>query len=66
VRELPEDGQDAVADALFAHLAGDHRQFGLSTDQAEDMRRIREDLRGGRSRLASDDEVAALWKKCGL
>jgi hypothetical protein len=66
LRELPEEAQDAAAEALFAHLADDHRQVGLSSSQIEDVHRIQRDLREGRSRTASDDEMAALWKKCGL
>jgi len=66
VRELPEVDQDAAADALFAHLAGDHRRFGLTAEQIEDVKRIQQDLRDGRARLASDADMAALWSKCGL
>ena len=66
VRELPDGDQDDLAVALFAHLAGDHRQFGLAVEQGKDVTRVRDDLRDGRSRLASDDEMTALWKKCGL
>ena len=65
-RELSEQDQDAIADALFAHLAGDARPVGLTPDQIADVKRIREDLRAGRTRLATDEETAALWKKCGL
>ena len=65
-RELSEDEQDTIADALFAHLAGDDQRYRLSAKQVADVTRIREDLRGGRTRLASDEETAALWKKCGL
>jgi hypothetical protein len=66
VRQLPEDAQDAAADALFAHIAGDSARYQLSSEQIEDVRRIRADLRSGKTRLAADEEVAALWKKCGL
>lgn len=66
VRELPDSDQNAVADALFAHLAGDHRKFGVTAAQIEDVTRIQQDLRAGRSRVATDDEMAALWKKSGL
>ena len=65
-RELSEEEQDALADALFAHFAGDDRRYRLTAEQIEDVNRIREDLRTGRTRLATDEETAALWKKCGL
>jgi hypothetical protein len=65
-RQLSEDEQDAIADALFAHLAGNDRRIGLTPEQIADVTRIRDDLRSGRTRLATDEETAALWKKCGL
>lgn len=65
-RELSEQEQDAIADALFVHLAGGSRRLGLTSEQIADVTRIREDLRSGRTRLASDEETAALWKNCGL
>jgi hypothetical protein len=63
-RELTETEQDAIADALFAHLAGARPR--LTPEQVADVNRIRDDLRSGRTRLATDEETAALWKKCGL
>jgi molybdopterin converting factor small subunit len=63
--ELSEAEQDALADALFAHFAGGGR-YRLSSEQAADVARIRDDLRSGKTRLATDDEVSAVWKKCGL
>ena len=65
-RELSEAEQDAIADALFAHLAGDDRRYRLSPEQVADAARIREELRSGHTRLATDEEVAAVWRKCGL
>jgi hypothetical protein len=65
-KELSDQEQDALADALFAHLSAPDRSFRLTTDQVADVNRIREDLRSGRTRLASDEEVVAVWKKCGL
>jgi hypothetical protein len=63
-RELSEAEQDAIADALFAHFAGSH--YRLSAEQAADVARIRDDLRTGKTQLATDEEVTAVWKKCGL
>lgn len=66
VRELSEEDQDAAADALFAHLASDHRRIGLTPDQVEDVKRIQDGLLTGEERLASEGEMVALWRKCGL
>jgi hypothetical protein len=64
-RQLSEEEQDAVADALFAHLVGDHRRHRLTDEQVSDVRRIQQELRDGKTRLLTDDEMAAFWKKCG-
>ena len=66
VRELSEAEQDAAADALFVHIAGDHRQHQLTPAQIADVKRIQQELRDGRMRLLTDDEIAAFWKSCGL
>jgi hypothetical protein len=65
VRELSEAEQDAAADALFAHIAGDYRSYQLTPGQAADVRRIQQDLRDGKSRLATDKEMGELWKSLG-
>ena len=66
VRELPEDQQDAAADALFAHISGDAGRYRLTPEQVAEVIRIQKDLREGRTRLATDDELAAMLKKSGL
>ena len=63
LRELPEDEQDAAADALFAYISSDERQYRLSPDQAEEVRRTQHDLRSGKSRVATEGEVAAFKKR---
>jgi hypothetical protein len=65
-RELTEAEQDALAEALFAHFPGGGARYRLSAEQAADVARIRDDLRSGRTRLGSDEEISAVWKKCGL
>lgn len=65
VRELSEAEQDAAADALFAHIAGSHRTYRLAPEQVVDVRRIQQDLRDGNTHLATDEEMAAFWKKLG-
>ena len=65
-RALSDEEQDALADALFAHMATDHRLTRLSPEQVEAVKQIRADLRSGKTRIATDQELAALWSKCGL
>ena len=63
VRELPEEQQDAAADALFAFISSDERDYILSPQQAAEVRRIREKLHSRVTRLASPAEVEAANKK---
>jgi hypothetical protein len=65
VRELSEPEQDAAADALFVHISGDHRYYQLTPDQVADVERIRQSLRTGQTRLATDEETAAFWRSLG-
>jgi hypothetical protein len=65
-RELPAEDQDAVADVLFAHIANEDRLYRLSADQVEEVKRIRERSQTGKTRLATEGEMSALWKKFGL
>ena len=64
-RRLPADEQDAAAEALFAHLGhiGKHR---LTPEQAQEVERIRANLRAGRTRLLSDEDMQTFWRSCGL
>jgi hypothetical protein len=66
LRNIPEDEQDAAADALFAYIARDERQYRLQPDQVAEVHRIRRQLRDGTTRLATAAEVSALKKKSGL
>jgi hypothetical protein len=60
LRELSEEEQDAAADALFAFIASDEHQNVLRPDQVADVRRTRDRLRSGATRLATADEVTAV------
>jgi hypothetical protein len=42
------------------------RDYRLTDAQVLEVVRIQRDLREGRGKLATDDEMAALWKSCGL
>ena len=63
LRNLPEEEQDAAADALFAYITSDQRQYQLRPDQVAEVHRIRRALRDGTTRLATNAEVTALKKK---
>ena len=63
VRELPEEQQNAAADALFAFISSDERDYILSPQQAAEVRRIRERLHSRVTRLACTAEVEASKKK---
>ena len=64
-RQLPEDQQDLLAATLFAHMAG-CQQLRLTEEQVPEVDRRRRELAEGSSRVATEDEMNALWKKCGL
>ena len=66
LRDLPEDEQDAAADALFVYISSDERQYRLRPDQVTEVHRIRRGLRNGTTRLATAAEVSALKKKSEL
>jgi hypothetical protein len=66
LRNLPEDEQDAAADALFAYISSDERQYQLRPGQIAEVHRIQRALRDGKTRLATDAEVSAFRKKSRL
>ncbi len=65
-KALPESEQDMAAEALLSIVYKDAPRIGLTPQQVEEVKRIQRDVADGKVKLASDSEVAALWKKCGL
>ncbi len=65
-RQWPDDRQDEAALLLLDLEAQRSARVGLSPEQAAEVERIREDVRSGRMALATDEQMAAFWKKCGL
>jgi hypothetical protein len=65
-RQLPDADQDLAADAILSVVYKDAPKYRLTETQIEDVKRIQRALREGSERLATDEEVAALWNKCGL
>jgi len=66
LRELPEEEQDAAADVLFAYVSSEERHYRLRPHQITQVRRIRQDLRDGKTRLATNAEVSTAKKKYGV
>lgn len=65
VRKLPEPEQNAAAEALFAHIAGEPR-YRLTPEQIIEVKRIQRNLRAGKTHLITRRQINAFWKKCGL
>jgi hypothetical protein len=61
----PERQEDAVR-VLSEMEKQDASRYSLTDEQAEEVDRRRADFAAGRERYATDEEIAALWKKCGL
>lgn len=62
VRELPVADQEVAAEALLAFADQNDVQPGLTSEQADDVRRIQAGLRDGSIAMATDDEVAEMWR----
>jgi ABC-type histidine transport system ATPase subunit len=65
-RELSEADQDMAAEAVLSVVYKDAPLTALTPEQIEEVKRIQQDMREGKTRFATDEEMAALWKKCGL
>jgi hypothetical protein len=50
-------------EVMEAQDASSHR---LTDERVQEVERRRADFVAGRERYATDEEIAALWKKCGL
>ncbi len=64
VRDLPADQQNLAGELLLSLAEQSRRRPQLTPEQADDVRlAVAEADRGD---FASEDEMAAFWKKCGL
>jgi len=62
----PLERQEDAVRMLAAMEEQDASTYRLDEEQAEEVRRRQRDFQEGKERYATDDEIAALWKKCGL
>ena len=66
VRAWPAERQDEAAQLLLELEAQRTSHYRLTPEQVEEVRRIREQLRDGTMAFATDEQMDAFWKKCGL
>jgi hypothetical protein len=66
VRQWPKQRQEDAAEVLLEIERQDTSRYRLTDTQAKEVSRIQRDIREGRGTLATDEEMAALWKSCGL
>jgi hypothetical protein len=66
VLDWPPQRQEDAARMLREMEQQDASPHRLTDDQVAEVERRRADFRVGKERYATDEEIAALWHKCGL
>jgi hypothetical protein len=66
VRQWPRERQEDAAEVLLEIERQDTSRYRLTDEQATEVARIQRDIREGRGTFATDEQMAALWKSCGL
>jgi hypothetical protein len=62
----PPKRQEDAARVLSEMEEQDTSPYHVTGEQAEEVERRRADFANGKERYATDEELAALWQKCGL
>lgn len=66
MRQWPERRQEDAAEVLLEMERQDSSDDQLTDAQAREVARIQHAVRNGHAKFATDDEMAELWKSCGL
>ena len=66
VRHWPKERQEDAAEVLLEIERQDSSRYRLSDEQAKEVARIQRDVREGKATFATDEQMVALWKSCGL
>ncbi len=66
VTQWPDERQDEAAHMLLELEAQRTSRLRLTPAQVAEVARISQGLRDGTEKFASDEEMEALWKSCGL
>jgi len=64
VRTWPVERQEDLAQIALQLEQQDQAEYSLTDEQVREVQRIRGQVRAGM--IASDEEMAEAWKKCGL
>jgi hypothetical protein len=64
VRSWPVERQQDLVQIALQLEEQDSADHNLTDNQLQQLRRIRQEVRSGM--IASDAEMAELWRKCGL
>ncbi|MES2193574.1 MAG: hypothetical protein V4517_04095 [Pseudomonadota bacterium] len=66
VRHWPKERQQDAAEILLEMERQNANNYRLTDAQAQEVERVQLEIREGRATFASDEQMAALWKSCGL
>lgn len=66
VQRWPEDRQDDAARLLLDFEAQQTGAYRLTAEQVQQVERIQKQVRDGSMQFATDEQMDAFWKKCGL
>ncbi len=66
VRQWPEERQDQAALVLLDLEAQQANRYRLTPAQVSEVERIQQQVRDGSAEFATDEQMTAFWKKCGL
>lgn len=66
VRQWPDERQDEAARLLLDLETQRTSRFRLSPAQVEEVAQIQRRVADGSAKFATDAEMAAFWKSCGL
>jgi len=66
VRHWPKERQEDAAEVLLEMERQDTSGYRLTNAQAQEVARIQIEIQEGKATLATDEQMAALWKSCGL
>jgi hypothetical protein len=65
-RHWPKERQEDAAEVVLEMERQDTSRYWLTDAQALEVARIQLEICDGKATFATDEQMAALWKSCGL